>query len=50
MTIEASVPITVDFAARSVSLQGFGIDSIVELIAGETLLWRLPVEQRGGST
>ncbi len=49
MTIEASVAITVGFATRSVSLQGFGIDSIVELIAGGILLWRLLIEQRGGS-
>src|SRR5260370_7668323 len=48
MTIEASVAITVGFATRSVSLQGFGMDSIVELIAGGILLWRLLVEQRGG--
>jgi divalent metal cation (Fe/Co/Zn/Cd) transporter len=49
MVIEASVAISVGFATRSVSLQGFGIDSIVELIAGGILLWRLLVEQRGGS-
>lgn len=49
MTIEASIAITVGFATHSVSLQGFGIDSIVELIAGGILLWRLLVEQRGGS-
>jgi divalent metal cation (Fe/Co/Zn/Cd) transporter len=49
MTIEASVAITVGFANRSVALQGFGIDSIIELIAGGILLWRLLVEQRGGS-
>lgn len=49
MTIEAGVAISVGFATRSVSLQGFGIDSIVELIAGSVLLWRLLVEQRGGS-
>ncbi len=49
MVIEASVAISVGFATRSVSLQGFGIDSIVELIAGVILLWRLLVEQRGGS-
>jgi hypothetical protein len=29
--------------------EGFGIDSIIELIAGGILLWRLLVEQRGGS-
>ena len=49
MTIEASIAITIGFATRSVSLQGFGIDSIVELIGGGILLWRLLVEQRGGS-
>jgi divalent metal cation (Fe/Co/Zn/Cd) transporter len=49
MLIEASVAISVGFATRSVSLQGFGIDSIVELIAGGILLWRLLVEQRESS-
>src|SRR5450755_3421205 len=50
MVIEASVALSVGFATRSVSLQGFGLDSIAELIAGGILLWRLLVEQRGGST
>jgi len=50
MVIEASVALSVGFATRSVSLQGFGLDSIVELIAGGILLWRLLVERRGGST
>src|SRR5947209_16980486 len=49
MTIEASVALSVGFMTRSVSLQGFGIDSIIELVAGGILLWRLLVEQRGGS-
>src|SRR5579872_4016323 len=49
MVIEASVALTTGFMTRSVSLQGFGIDSIIELIAGSILLWRLSVEQRGGS-
>jgi divalent metal cation (Fe/Co/Zn/Cd) transporter len=49
MTMEASIAISVGFATRSVSLQGFGIDSVVELVAGGILLWRLLVEQRGGS-
>ena len=50
MTIEAGIAIVTGFATRSVSLQGFGIDSIIELIAGGVLLWRLLVEQRGGTT
>lgn len=49
MVIEASIAITTGFATRSVSLEGFGIDSIIELVAGGVLLWRLLVEQRGGS-
>ncbi len=49
MTIEASVALMVGFMTRSVSLQGFGIDSVIELVAGGMLLWRLLVEQRGGS-
>jgi divalent metal cation (Fe/Co/Zn/Cd) transporter len=50
MTFEASVAIIVGYMTRSVSLQGFGIDSVIELIAGGILLWRLLVEQRGGTT
>ncbi len=50
MTIEASIAITIGYMTRSVSLQGFGIDSVIELIAGGVLLWRLLVEQRGGTT
>jgi len=49
MTIEGSCAITVGFTTHSISLQGFGIDSIVELVAGGILLWRLLVEQRGCS-
>ena len=49
MVIEAGIAITAGFAAHSVSLEGFGIDSIIELVAGGVLLWRLLVEQRGGS-
>jgi len=49
MVIEASVALITGFLTHSVSLQGFGIDSIIELIAGSILLWRLTIEQRGGS-
>ena len=50
MVMEAGVALSIGFATHSVSLQGFGFDSIVELVAGGILLWRLLVEQRGGST
>src|SRR5260370_28050852 len=49
MTIEATIAIVTGFATHSVSLQGFGIDSISELIAGTVLLWRLLIEQRAGA-
>ncbi len=49
MVIEATVALTVGVLSRSVSLEGFGIDSIIEVIAGGILLWRLLVEGRGGS-
>ena len=49
MVIEAGIALTTGFATRSVSLEGFGIDSIIELAAGSILLWRLLVEKRGGS-
>lgn len=49
MILEAAIALTTGFITHSVSLQGFGLDSIIELIAGSILLWRLSVEQRGGS-
>jgi divalent metal cation (Fe/Co/Zn/Cd) transporter len=49
MVVEASIAISAGLVARSVSLEGFGFDSIVELVAGGVLLWRLLVEQRGAS-
>lgn len=50
MLVEASVALIVGFLTHSVSLQGFGIDSIIELVSGGVLFWRLLVEQRGGSS
>jgi divalent metal cation (Fe/Co/Zn/Cd) transporter len=49
MVVEATIALTSGFATRSVSLEGFGIDSIIELVAGSILLWRLLVESRGGA-
>src|SRR5436309_15564693 len=49
MVIEASIAISAGFATHSISLEGFGIDSVIELIAGGVLLWLLLVEQRGVS-
>lgn len=46
MIVEAVVAIGAGFASHSVSLQSFGIDSLIELFTGGVLLWRLNVEQR----
>src|SRR5689334_11647899 len=49
MLVEASIAITAGLLARSISLEGFGFDSIIELVAGGVLLWRLTIEQRGAA-
>jgi hypothetical protein len=49
MVIEATVALTTGIITRSISLEGFGIDSIIELIAGGILLWRLLIESRGNA-
>jgi divalent metal cation (Fe/Co/Zn/Cd) transporter len=48
MVIEMAVSIGAGIAARSVLLTAFGVDSLIELVSGSILLWRLSVEQRGG--
>jgi divalent metal cation (Fe/Co/Zn/Cd) transporter len=48
MVIEMAVAIGAGIAARSILLTAFGIDSLIELISGGILLWRLRVESRGG--
>lgn len=42
--LEGVVAITAGAIAGSVSLTAFGIDSIIELTSGATLLWRLAVD------
>jgi len=49
MTVEAIVALTAGLLARSVLLTAFGIDSVIELVTGGVLLWRLSTEARGGS-
>lgn len=49
MVIEAGIALITGIATHSISLEGFGIDSLIELLAGGILLWRLLVEQHGGS-
>ncbi len=47
MVIEAAVAIGAGIIAHSLSLVAFGSDSIIELVAGGVLLWRLIIEARG---
>lgn len=44
---EAFIAIAAGFIAGSIALVGFGFDSVIEFIAGSTLLWRLTVELKG---
>ena len=50
MAVEAVLAIGAGIAARSVLLTAFGLDSVIELISGGTLLWRLSSEARGASS
>jgi divalent metal cation (Fe/Co/Zn/Cd) transporter len=50
MAAEAVLAIGAGIAARSVLLTAFGFDSVIELLSGVTLLWRLSSEARGAGT
>lgn len=45
--IEAVVALWSGIAAASIALIGFGLDSIIEILAAAVLLWRLRLEARG---
>jgi len=46
--IEMAVSIGAGIAAGSILLTAFGIDSLIEMVSGGILLWRLLVESRQG--
>ncbi len=48
IVVEAVVALGSGIAARSVTLLAFGIDSVIELVSGGVLIWRLAVELRRG--
>jgi divalent metal cation (Fe/Co/Zn/Cd) transporter len=48
MVVEAAVSLGAGVAAGSALLIAFGVDSLIELVSGGALLWRLTVETRGG--
>ena len=47
MVVEMAVSIGTGIAARSVLLTAFGVDSLIELVSGSILLWRLSTENWG---
>jgi divalent metal cation (Fe/Co/Zn/Cd) transporter len=48
MAAEAAIAVVAGIMARSVLLGAFGFDSVIELMSGLVLLWRLSAESRGG--
>src|SRR5712691_5126648 len=50
MVVEAAVSIGAGLLAHSALLTAFGIDSVIELVSGAVLLWRLSLEARGQET
>ncbi|HZQ99062.1 MAG TPA: cation transporter [Chloroflexota bacterium] len=49
MTLEALLSIGAGVTAGSVLLTAFGLDSVIELVTGAVLLWRLAAEARGAA-
>jgi divalent metal cation (Fe/Co/Zn/Cd) transporter len=47
MTIEGAASLLLGWASKSLLLEAFGIDSVIELFSGFVLLWRLRVESSG---
>jgi divalent metal cation (Fe/Co/Zn/Cd) transporter len=50
MTIEGAASLLLGWASKSLLLEAFGIDSVIELFSGFVLLWRLRVEAVGSAT
>ncbi len=50
MAVEGIAALLLGWAAKSLLLEAFGIDSLVELFSGGVLLWRLKVEAKGAAT
>jgi divalent metal cation (Fe/Co/Zn/Cd) transporter len=48
LAIEAVVPIWSGFAAHSITLLAFGLDSVIEIASAGVLIWRLTIELRHG--
>jgi divalent metal cation (Fe/Co/Zn/Cd) transporter len=49
MTIEGAASLLLGWVSKSLLLEAFGIDSVIELFSGFVLLWRLRVEATGAA-
>src|SRR5438270_1571651 len=47
MTIEGAASLLLGWASKSLLLEAFGVDSVIELFSAGVLLWRLQVEASG---
>ena len=47
MTVEGAASLLLGWASKSLLLEAFGIDSVIELFSAAVLLWRLKVEASG---
>ena len=50
MTIEGAAALLLGWASKSLLLEAFGIDSVIELFSAAVLLWRLRIEASGIAT
>src|SRR5213595_1339741 len=50
MTIEGAASLLLGWASKSLLLEAFGIDSVIELFSAGVLLWRLRVEASGAAS
>jgi divalent metal cation (Fe/Co/Zn/Cd) transporter len=50
MTVEGGASLLLGWASKSLLLEAFGIDSVIELFSATVLLWRLRVEASGTAT
>jgi divalent metal cation (Fe/Co/Zn/Cd) transporter len=50
MTIEGAASLLLGWASKSLLLEAFGIDSVIEIFSASVLLWRLRVESSGAAS
>jgi divalent metal cation (Fe/Co/Zn/Cd) transporter len=50
MTIEGAASLLLGWTSKSLLLEAFGIDSVIELFSAAVLLWRLRIEASGTAT